>query len=273
MRCTRLATAALCAGLFHSTPPQRFKFNDLDVTIPQTGRSGQDYKHSIYNSKNPRPTYTSEMKQQLTDTTKDLLYHNQELDIPGLRQRLSRQMAEKAPRITTLDTESRLVLLLARSRRNEERMEALERGEELWQELNDRHSDLPLPSRTASKIVLCSALRRCALQCRQKALADEWTARFTERTRSLSPDDFDEQGRPGGRAAAARERARPGTGITQEDLDADADEEATQDTKRREKIGKVETVFSRFRHDVLLDHPTVQVAFRKDAGPGPRYTG
>lgn len=219
--------------------------------------------------------------------TRPALNHPDEnAGIVQLRQRLRTLQTTGAPRMASIDTESRLVIELSRSPRPEERQEALEVAEGLWRELNDRTVPIMTPTRTAMRVNLCSALRRCALLSRDREAADLWTARFAERATRLSPTDFiqteEHQAAWRGPAAAAAAKVRPGTGITQEDMDADALEEAAASgaasgegegggAPRKKKTSPMQD----YRHEVFLDHPSFEYAFRKGRAPspGPRYTG
>ncbi|KPA79607.1 putative mitochondrial hypothetical protein [Leptomonas pyrrhocoris] len=196
-----------------------------------------------------------------------------------LRRKLDAQMREKLPRFKTIETESRLIVQLARSHQPDEREEALALGEEMWGELNDDSSPIPFSSRTAMKISLCSSLRRSALMSKNKVVAEIWTVRFAERAAMVAPRDFVDSPPADGRVRGwreARAQARPGTGIDADDLEADAQEDATADTKKDDatkKKVKEPTVFDRFRQQKMVEHPTVELAFRRKPGPGPRFTG
>lgn len=221
----------------------------------------------------------------LLRATRALLnYRDAPASITQLRQRLHQQRAFGAPRMTTLDTESRLVIELSRSPRPEEREEALESGEELWKELCDKTVPILTPTRTAMRINVCSAMRRCALVSRDREAADLWTARFAERTRTLSPEDFmqTEEQRALWRDPRKTEKVRPGTGITAEDLAEDAREAAEKDGSSgtggadgAEMGRKPASPMQEYRRQVLLDHPALDYAFRhgRVPPPGPRYTG
>ncbi|RNF19974.1 uncharacterized protein Tco025E_03940 [Trypanosoma conorhini] len=203
------------------------------------------------------------------------------LSIPQLREQLRRQTQDGAPRMQTLDTEGRLVLTLARSPRPEDRAEALEHGEALWRELQEPSSPLPMSSRTGVRMALCTSMRRCAMVSRRRELADVWTERFAQR-HNIRPEDF--MTGPGHREGevlgwrAARPRAKPGTGIDEDDLAADAAEEEEQQQRSAEKRQSQQkrelSPLQQFRRDVYMDHPMMQRAFKRGvAGPGPRYTG
>ncbi|KPI87263.1 hypothetical protein ABL78_3658 [Leptomonas seymouri] len=195
-----------------------------------------------------------------------------------LRRKLEAQMREKMPRFNTIETESHLIIQLSRSQRSDEREEALGLGEEMWKELSDDSSPIPFPSRTAMKISLCSSLRRCALVSKNKEVAETWTTRFAERAATLSPQDFVDRPPADGRVRGwreARAQARPGTGIDADDLEADAVEDAKSSKKGRadKSKPKVPSAFEQFRQERILEHPAVELAFRRKPGPGPRYTG
>ncbi|KAG5477009.1 hypothetical protein LSCM1_05343 [Leishmania martiniquensis] len=201
--------------------------------------------------------------------------------VAQLRRKLWSQLHERMPRMQTIETENRLIAQLSRSPLAEERAEALEMGEAMWAELHDADSSIPFGSRTAMKVTLCSLLRRCALASKNRELADTWTVRFAERAATLSPAAFKEQAStvdkvPGRREARAQ--AHPGTGIDTDDLEADAQEEAEEaaakESTAAEKPGKKNlSPFEQYRQERMLEHPTVEWAFRRRAGPGPRYTG
>lgn len=196
--------------------------------------------------------------------------------VPELRRKLSMQITQQMPRMRTIDTESRLIILLSRSANPGERQEALEMGEELWAELHEATTPIPFSSRTTMKTILCSSLRRSALVSKNRALADLWTQRFADRASSISPHDFGEAPVKdkvlGWREARAA--VRPGTGIYQEDVEADAREVAkTEEEEASKAKTKEPSPFQAYRRDVMLDHPTVRLAFKKRDGPGPRYTG
>ncbi|EKG02701.1 hypothetical protein TCSYLVIO_006263 [Trypanosoma cruzi] len=201
------------------------------------------------------------------------------LSIPQLRERMQRQKKEGAPRMQTLDTEGRLVLTLARSPRPEERAEALERGESLWKELQESSSPIPMTSRTGVRMALCTSLRRCAIVSKRRELADIWTERFSQR-HNIRPEDFTTgPDHTLGEVLGWREtrlRARPGTGIDDEDIAADAEEEEEwrREEKRRSQHERELPPIQQFRRDVYMDHPMMQRAFKRGMeGPGPRYTG
>ncbi|ORC85758.1 uncharacterized protein TM35_000332150 [Trypanosoma theileri] len=205
------------------------------------------------------------------------------LSIPQLRDRLRRQENDNAPRMQTIDTEGRLILTLARSPRTEERIEALQRGELLWKELQEPSSPIPMTSRTGIRLSLCASLRRCALMSKERDLAEKWTERFAQR-HNITPEDFTTgpHHTPGEVLGwrKTREKARPGTGIEDEDLEADAEEEEerAENEKEREKKqmhrNKEEKPIQKFRQDVFMDHPMMQQAFKRGVyEPGPRYTG
>ncbi|AYU79477.1 hypothetical protein conserved [Leishmania donovani] len=200
--------------------------------------------------------------------------------VAELRRKLQSQLHQKMPRMQTVETESRLIAQLSRSTLAEERAEALEMGEAMWVELHDAGSSIPFGSRTAMKITLCSSLRRCALVSKNRELAETWTARFAERAATLSPADFKEQTSTAGKVPGwreARTQARPGTGIDADDLEADAREEAEAAAKEGDAgqrgRKKEPSPFEQYRQEKMLEHPTVELAFRRRAGPGPRYTG
>nr|CAJ2474735.1 unnamed protein product [Leishmania braziliensis] len=193
--------------------------------------------------------------------------------VAGLRRKLQSQLHQKMPRMQTVETESRLIAQLSRSALPEERAEALEMGETMWTELHDAGSSIPFGSRTAMKITLCSSLRRCALVSKNRKLAETWTTRFAEQTATLSPADFKERTCtsdkvPGWREA--RSQARPGTGIDADDVEAEAAAKEGDTNKARKKAF---SPFEQYRQEKMLEHPTVELAFRRRAGPGPRYTG
>jgi hypothetical protein len=195
-----------------------------------------------------------------------------------LRHKLDAQMCEKMPRLRTIETESRLIVQLSRSQQPDERDEALERGEDMWKELNDDSFLIPRSSRTAMKISLCSSLRRCALIGKNREVAERWTVRFAERAATVSPEDFIDRPPADGRVRGwreARAQARPGTGIDADDLEADAREDAEVEKRQdgSERQPKEPTPFEKFRQQKLLEHPAVEMAFRRRPGPGPRYTG
>lgn len=201
--------------------------------------------------------------------------------VMDLRHKLRAQQQQKMPRLQTVETESRLLLQLARSAVADERAEALEMGEAMWEELHSPDSSIPFPSRTAMKITLCSALRRCALVSKNRAVAEVWTVRFAERVATISPADFKESSGevPGWREARAQ--ARPGTGIDADDLEADArDAEATghgggggRDDAAAKPKAKEPSPLEKYRQEKMLEHPVVELAFRRRAALGPRYTG
>ncbi|KAG5502869.1 hypothetical protein JKF63_04639 [Porcisia hertigi] len=206
--------------------------------------------------------------------------HGPNESVLELRRKLQLQLHQKMPRMQTVETENRLISQLSRSPLAEEREEALEMGEAMWAELHDAGSSIPFGSRTAMKITLCSSLRRCALLSKNHKLAETWTVRFAERAAFLSPADFQEQAPrvsevPGWREARAQ--VRPGTGIDADDLEVDAREEADAAAKKGDgdkgSRKKASSPFERFRQEKMLEHPTVELAFRRRAGPGPRYTG
>ncbi|KAG5477539.1 hypothetical protein CUR178_05244 [Leishmania enriettii] len=200
--------------------------------------------------------------------------------VAELRRKLQLQLYQRMPRMQTVETENRLIAQLSRSALAEERAEALERGESMWAELHDTECSIPFGSRTAMKVTLCSLLRRCALVSKNRELAETWTVRFAERAATLSPAAFMEQTSTVGKVPGwreARAQARPGTGIDADDLEADAREEAEAAAKERandEKAGKsAPSPFEQYRQKKMLEHPTVELAFHRRAGPGPRYTG
>ncbi|KAK7200316.1 hypothetical protein NESM_000084800 [Novymonas esmeraldas] len=201
--------------------------------------------------------------------------------VPELRHKLQLQLRQKMPRLQTVETENRLITQLARSGVADERGEALEMGEAMWAELHDPGTSIPFGSRTAMKITLCSSMRRCALVNKNRDVAEVWTARFAERAATISPADFAEDSAEAGRVRGWREtraEARPGTGIDADDLEADAKEDAavqgSGDGKTKaQKARKDPLPFDLYRREKLLEHPTVELAFRRRPGPGPRYTG
>lgn len=119
-----------------------------------------------------------------------------EPSIADLRRKLKIQNQDKAPAMLIIDTESRLVMTLARSHHLRDLLEALESGEDLWAKLGDSRggspisSPLPNASKTALRITLCSTMRRCALMAGKRSLAELWTKRFADRRRSIRPEDF-----------------------------------------------------------------------------------
>ncbi|CAD2217312.1 hypothetical protein AGDE_04669 [Angomonas deanei] len=177
----------------------------------------------------------------------------------------------------TLETESSLILKLAKSEIPAERMEALALGDNVWEELSEEGGEIPLPSRTAVKMALCSTLRRCALACRRREEAELWTERFRERARNISPRDFMEDELTGEVKGwrQARQMAQPGTGIDQEDLDEEAKTRAAEERKKAQSKKSKQTPLQRYKQEILFDHPTAQYAFRREPGIGlgPRYTG
>lgn len=199
--------------------------------------------------------------------------------VTELRHKLNAQKRERMSRLHTIETESRLIVQLSRSQLPDEREEALELGEAMWEELNDDGSSIPFASRTAMKISLCSSLRRCALISRNRQVAETWTVRFAERAAALSPEDFIERPPADGKVRGwreARAQARPGTGIDADDLEADAREDAETDKRSREaerRKAREPSAFEKFRQAKMMEHPTVELAFRRRPSPGPRYTG
>lgn len=185
--------------------------------------------------------------------------------IHDLRQKLVVQRANRVPRMQSIDTEAQLTILLSRSSHQAERLEALERGEVLWAELCDPNSAITMTSKVAMRITLSSALRRAALISKQKELGELWTQRFAERAKHLTMRDFlntadaEEDGR-----RVAGEGPSPHHG----------DDAAGGEAKRNEKERKAEaTPMERYREELMLDHPVMDVVMRRAPTPGPRYTG
>lgn len=118
--------------------------------------------------------------------------------IHHLRRQLHSQKNSHSPRPLTFETESNLVLLLAASHRPEERLEALQRGEALWNEItsttsateDQKRALFTEASRTVMRMRLCSALRRCALLDKDRALGELWTRRFEQRVSNFSAGDL-----------------------------------------------------------------------------------
>lgn len=196
------------------------------------------------------------------------------LSISQLRTRLRSQLQDGCPRMQSIDTEGQLTLTLARSRRPAEQEEALERAESLWRELEDSASPLPLTSITGLRVSLCTSMRRCALVARKQELAESWTRRFAN-LRNLQPMDFT----TGANVAAGRVRGwqhgRPAEETDQEEMSGGVvDDDGAGAEGAGRKSGNKETPLQKYRQEVMMDHPMMQLAFKRGVHtPGPRYTG
>nr|CCC89625.1 unnamed protein product [Trypanosoma congolense IL3000] len=190
------------------------------------------------------------------------------LSVQQLRLRLQQQLKDGAPRMESISTEGQLSLTLARSPRAEERDEALERAESLWCELEDSSVPLPMSSVTGLRISLCTSMRRCALVSRKQELAEMWTERFAK-MRHLRPTDFSTGPNTGRGASSGWRGPQPGAGLDGGD---DGVEAGGADCNLNRE--KEQTPMQTYRQEVLMDHPMMQLAFKRGVhSPGPRYTG
>nr|CCC46862.1 conserved hypothetical protein [Trypanosoma vivax Y486] len=186
------------------------------------------------------------------------------LSVAQLRARLQKQLQERVPRMQSIDTEGQLALTLARSRLSEEQVEALERGESLWLELQGHSSPLPMASVTGLRMTLCTSMRRCALVAQKRDLAERWTERFSQ-LRHLRPDDFATGTGQGNSGVPGWRNARSGS---------DGPGAGGEEEKASSRIHREQTPLQQYRQEVLMDHPMMQLAFKRGVhDPGPRYTG
>lgn len=206
------------------------------------------------------------------------LWKNPSLSLVAkLRQQLQKEERLNVPRMTTLQTEKRLLTTLVRSPHPVERREGFNRGEKVWKELSDDGGCIPTPSRTAMRVQLSSSLRAAALMENNSEEAAKWSMRLAQRVSRLTPDAFrhtEEDTAAWAARGSTREQLRPGTGITAEDLEADAREEAAANVEdgrcppKKSRIAPLE----RHRQAMMRDQPMMQWAFGQSTEPGPRWT-
>lgn len=173
-----------------------------------------------------------------------------------------------APVLYRVDSSLRLVLLLAQSSLPLEQEEALDRGEGLWEALNDPSQPIPQTSRVAMIFRLSSSLRRCALHRGDLARGEAWTRRFQERMKETSVDDFS-----GAKDAAITLAAGESCGEGGPSS-ARGDESGSSSGSGSPGKPKKPTPLQEYKKSLWFDHPQLRWGkWRGKPTPGPRYTG